>query len=163
MYTAIALLSLAISLASTSPITTSPKPAHVLAKRTNQCGDSSFDPVNTSGAFYSGAAISDCDQLVANIQGDGSWGIDPTLYFQQLVSYGSCSFWATSANGVAPTVGNQDIIDLVGSVKAMHSFAVDGDTDPVIMFGTGTMPCQAQGGDASEPAQVQWLVGKMVF
>lgn len=153
--TQITLLSLLLGLTAANPIASTPKPAHVLAKRTDQCGTS------TSGSIgQADVPAADCLEMTANIVNDGSWGIDPNLSFQQLVSWGQCGFWATSANGVAATVGNQDIIDLVNLVWNEHFIAFG--VAPAHMSGNGEMPCEAQGGDGSQPAQVQWFVGNLL-
>lgn len=153
----IIVLTLAVT-SSANPVATTPKPGPVLAKRTNQCGPSTFptDGWLNAAPYGAGSLIEDCETMVANIQGDGSWGIG-TNYDPPLVTYGTCQFAASSPGNALATIGNQDIIDLVYSV--LQQWTEWGYPQGDYLYGAGSMPCQLQG-DASQTTTVNWIVGR---
>lgn len=95
-----------LALASAVPYS-SPSPANTLSKRgNNQCGASTFADV---GSFDS-PWITDCQDLVATMDPDGSWQImDWTKATTQ--SSGTCHFDIKAHEGVA--IGSQDVSDLI--------------------------------------------------
>ncbi|KAK4165602.1 putative necrosis-inducing factor-domain-containing protein [Cladorrhinum sp. PSN259] len=67
--------------------------------------------------------VADCQQMIANIQGSGSWKVNP-LTQRTLTTYKTCNFGATDADwGQGIVVGNQDIIYIV--TESINRFAFD--------------------------------------
>jgi hypothetical protein len=76
-------------------------------KRTNDCGDSTFEN-QSSGAS---PLVSDCQQLVANIAGDGSWSYRPS--FKTIATFGTCAFGIAGGFPLPYSIGNEDVRDLI--------------------------------------------------
>jgi len=131
-----------ITAAPTSPVT------QTLSKRDNYCGDSTFN-----GLGYPWAYVSDCQQLAANIVGDGSWVIPGTNHWHGIASYGTCGFFARSghANVAISNIGNEDLRDLIRD--SINKFQGNG-----VVGAQGGMPCKSGFGDIG----VQWQITNSV-
>lgn len=90
-----------------------PSRATNLIARGNKCGDSSFEN-QTSAAS---PKTKDCEKIVANFKGGGTWTISDKDGQRELVSSDTCAF-GVSVKAYPPDslceVGNKDIIDLIG-------------------------------------------------
>jgi hypothetical protein len=103
----------------------------------NTCQVSSF----TDATSNASPLVTDCQQIVANIQGtQGSWTVEAVTGKQhQLVQFGTCAFGVTADAGHGRTeiyVGAQDIVDLITSSISM--FASNGKVGS-----SGTVDCNA--------------------
>ncbi|KAK3380217.1 putative necrosis-inducing factor-domain-containing protein [Lasiosphaeria ovina] len=105
------------------------------AAQINDCDSSTFVNQGSGASPY----ISDCQQLAANIVGDGTWTID-TSNQHQLAQYGTCAFGA-QASGCCwyAYIGNEDIRDLI--YDSIRLFGTDGRVGS-----KGDMHCQGGGG-----------------
>ncbi|KAK3181826.1 hypothetical protein K4F52_006893 [Lecanicillium sp. MT-2017a] len=89
----------------------------------NDCRDSSFENNSSGGS----PLISDCQQIVRNIQGDGSWTIPCALRGEHTyATYGTCAMGAhcTVEGANIAHIGNEDTIDLIND--AINRFSFDG-------------------------------------
>lgn len=96
------------------PSTSTPNYPCIIPTGKDDCGDSTFVD-QTSNAS---PKVSDCQQIVRNIQGtDGEWGVENAIGAQhQLVQFGECKFGVQGQgkNGnVHFKVGAQDIVDII--------------------------------------------------
>lgn len=100
----------------------------------NDCGDANF--INRSSA--ASPTVADCEQIIRNIDGGGSWSVG-VGFQRQLVQYGTCAFGVKGDAGNEATfkVGNSDIIDLIRD--SIAKFAWNG-----LVGAEGTMDCQGQ-------------------
>ncbi|PPR05584.1 hypothetical protein CVT24_002785 [Panaeolus cyanescens] len=103
----------------------------------NNCGTSTF--INQSST--ASPLIKDCQQIVKNISGGGTWHV-ALIRQRQLVQYGTCAFGVQS--GYIPTatnfrVGNSDIIDLIND--SIKKFSWNGKVGA-----KGVMKCQTDPG-----------------
>jgi hypothetical protein len=143
---------MAVPLASSLPTTPNPtSPSNIMptgdaSAKINDCGNSSFENQSSGGS----PLISDCQILVDNIRGDGTW---TTMVGdqRQLAQLGTCAFgvYVPGNNLHLYKVGNEDIRNLI--------------TDSIRMFGwqgkvgaKGLMPCQPVGGPDDD--WVEWSI-----
>ncbi|KAH7303528.1 putative necrosis-inducing factor-domain-containing protein [Stachybotrys elegans] len=99
----------------------------------NNCEDSSFVNQSSGGSPF----ISDCQQIVRNIAGGGSWTV-PLTFYRKLVSHGTCAFGAQAQYDFRATnakIGNQDIMDLIND--SIRRFSWNGRVGS-----KGEMQCQ---------------------
>lgn len=111
--------------------------------RDNQCGDSTFVNQGSEASPW----ISDCETIVRNIAGGGTWTLFDG-YQRTLATYGTCAFGAQKVSGGSSVhyVGNEDIRDLI--------------TDSIRKFGRndgkigakGRMGCNAPGNSSA----IEW-------
>ncbi|KAJ5819791.1 hypothetical protein N7474_005382 [Penicillium riverlandense] len=129
----------AILLATIAYAAPSNRAARLIARDSiNDCGASTFVDETTGGS----PTVSDCQQMMANIAGGGSWEVLDTTQ-RQLVQYGTCAFGANQdSDGGIIYVGNQDIIDLV--TTAIDLFQWEG-----LVGAKGDMPCNIVGASTS--------------
>ncbi|KAK0671652.1 putative necrosis-inducing factor-domain-containing protein [Cercophora samala] len=82
-----------------------------LAKRTDQCGHSTF--INTGNS--NSPLASDCERMANNLSGKGYWTYTSFEVQRKLASYGTCSFWITPGQIWMGTtfIGDQDVKDVV--------------------------------------------------
>ncbi|KXT02360.1 hypothetical protein AC578_184 [Pseudocercospora eumusae] len=123
----------------------------------NDCGTSSF--VELSSDPNSNPLVSDCQQLIANIQADQEWTV--TSNNRNIVSYGTCFFNAVAPNGGQANIGNADVIDLVSdSIKKFskngHVGCQGGYSQTVTS--AGTMPCDNAEVQGAQQVQIDWTV-----
>ncbi|KAH7071471.1 putative necrosis-inducing factor-domain-containing protein [Paraphoma chrysanthemicola] len=81
----------------------------------NDCGDSTFVNQSSGGS----PQISDCQQIVRNIAGGGTWTVGLGGEHHQIVQYGTCAFGINGDSSMnAAYIGNGDISDLINdSIK----------------------------------------------
>jgi hypothetical protein len=91
-----------------------------LAKRTNECGNSSFENETSGGS----PLIGDCLQLTNNLSGNGNWLLANLGQERQLASYGTCKFIAQAPFVHAIHVGDRDVQDLIRD--SVNKFGRDG-------------------------------------
>lgn len=100
----------------------------------NDCGDSNFWNYTSDAS----PLITDCQRIVSNIAGGGSW-TSWTGEWRQLVSYGTCRV-SINVPGVGQSilfrVGNQDIMDIIN--MSIQKFGENGKVGA-----EGDMNCQA--------------------
>jgi hypothetical protein len=118
--------------------------ANTLAKRTNKCGDSTFNGETSGGS----PLVSDCEVLRNNIVGDGSWRISTFDYERDVASYGTCKFVVQAPVSSWSFVGNEDIRDIIRD--SISRFASDGRVGA-----RGLMNCEP-GSATSSQAQLTW-------
>jgi hypothetical protein len=112
------------------------------------CGDSSFEN-QTSDAS---PKVSDCEQIIKNIEGDGSTDFTHDITgHRELLSFGSCAFGVERTGGTGGAVmfkvGGQDVIDIIKeSVKRYGGGGKVG--------AKGVMPCD--GTTAGTTVKVEW-------
>ncbi|KAH7079713.1 putative necrosis-inducing factor-domain-containing protein [Paraphoma chrysanthemicola] len=98
----------------------------------NDCGDSTFVNQSSGGS----PLIADCQQIVRNIAGGGTWTVSVVKSHRQLVSYGTCVFGVDGdGGGLFVHVGNGDISDLIND--SIKRFAWQGKVGA-----KGHMQCQ---------------------
>ncbi|KAK4178077.1 RF2-like protein [Triangularia setosa] len=89
----------------------SPNPeAGVLAKRSNQCGASTFENRGSGASPF----VSDCEQIIRNLSGSGTWALNFQPHYE-IAKYGSCRFgieWGQLHRGTV-LVGTDDVKDLI--------------------------------------------------
>ncbi|KAH7380275.1 putative necrosis-inducing factor-domain-containing protein [Phaeosphaeria sp. MPI-PUGE-AT-0046c] len=105
-FSASVLLASLVAMASAAPV--SPV-ENALEKRADWCGSSTFINNSSGGS----PQIADCQQLAANIVGDGRWSVG---YADKLIAkYGTCSFNARISAGFERStyIGNEDLRDLI--------------------------------------------------
>lgn len=118
-----------------------------LVARTNDCGDSSFENQSSGGS----PAVSDCQQLAANIVGTGTWTVSDSAGFTQLAQYGTCAFGVhPTSNGWYALIGNDDIRDLI--YESISRYSWNG-----LVGAKGHMDCQS-GKGALGDIGVDWAV-----
>jgi hypothetical protein len=84
-----------------------------LAKRQNECGNSSFENIGNSNS----PTVADCERIAYNIRNGGSWNC---LGFKaKILSYGTCAFNCVPLDAQGSTiVGASDVRDLIAdSIK----------------------------------------------
>ncbi|KAH8649114.1 glycoside hydrolase superfamily, partial [Xylariales sp. PMI_506] len=100
----------------------------------NYCGASSFTDDTSSAS----PTVSDCQQIVTNIQLGGDWTVSSSGVQSQLVQFGTCAFGIQGqglpVGNVDFTTGNQDIIDIINA--AISQFQFNG-----LVGAKGTMSC----------------------
>jgi hypothetical protein len=112
------------------------------------CGDSSFEN-QTSDAS---PKVSDCEQIIKNIEGDGSTDFTHDITgHRELLSFGSCAFGVERTGGtggaVMFTVGGQDVIDIIR--QSIKNYGGGGKVGA-----KGVMPCD--GTTAGTTVKVEW-------
>jgi len=142
---AFAIVATLLSVAQTAPVSTGSN--STLDKRAwiDDCGGSTFFSETSTGS----PRVSDCQQLVRNIAGGGTWQVSGLKMFQKLASYGTCAFGAQVSNGAFNNahIGNSNISDLINdSISKFQSNGVVGSN--------GGMSCQASFGSLG----VTWRV-----
>ncbi|KXT14191.1 hypothetical protein AC579_2447, partial [Pseudocercospora musae] len=119
----------------------------------NDCGISSFVELSTDPD--SNPLVSDCQQMIANIQADQEWTV--TASNRNIVSYKSCSFNAVAPNGGQANIGNADVIDLVSD--SIKKFSKNGRVGcqggySQTVTSAGTMPCDNAGAQGAQQVQI---------
>ncbi|EME81435.1 uncharacterized protein MYCFIDRAFT_23545, partial [Pseudocercospora fijiensis CIRAD86] len=123
----------------------------------NDCGISTFVALSTDPS--QNALVTDCQQMIANIQGDQEWTVNANN--RVIVSYGSCFFNAVAPNGGQANIGNGDVIDLVNDSIEMFAkngyVSVKGGYSQTVTS-AGTMPCDNAEVAGAQQVQIDWTL-----
>ena len=122
-------------------------PSNTLQARNsvNDCGDSTFENQTTDGS----PLVTDCQTIVDNISGGGTWKVSTVGQQSTLVQFGTCAL-GVQGNKSANTgnIGNQDIMDLIN--ESIRKFEWNGKVGA-----KGEMTCQSDRGVMGE-ADFTW-------
>ena len=113
-----------------------------LAKRINDCDDSTFENQTSGGS----PSTLDCQRLANDIAGDNTWVILPGVQ-KTLHTFGSCAFGVDNLGGGLIYVGNDDIRDLIHD--SISRFEWNG-----LVGAKGNMYCQSSAG--VRPQYMEW-------
>ncbi|PLN79765.1 hypothetical protein BDW42DRAFT_194896 [Aspergillus taichungensis] len=122
----------------------------VARKSVNDCGDSTFIDQGSEGS----PDITDCQHIVENIKGGGTWKVSQIGAQYQLVEFGTCAFGAEGNAANTAYVGNQDIMDIIN--ESIRKFGrPDGKVGA-----KGTVDCQSDRG-AMGVGRLDWGIYKV--
>ncbi|KAK4499688.1 hypothetical protein PRZ48_010206 [Zasmidium cellare] len=121
----------------------------------NACGLSTFTELTQNQQQPS---VDDCNQMIANIQGDYSWPVDQQG--ETLASFRTCCFNARTQGGTG-YVGNADIIDLTSD--SIKQYGDNGYIDcqgnyHMFVSSAGGMRCDKDDWYTGKQVQVDWTL-----